>query len=154
MTTDLLPCALCKTVPELVDPNNPEPYGVDIFRATGHYGSTRYDPPMGEHLEIFICATCLDKLAAESVVKRVLHKTDSTPESSAIFRSAEDTDSDNPGNRLRIANSDVLNDYLDANRPKLGHRTVTALFERCRAASEAGKAFRPIEGNDDDDLDG
>lgn len=151
MTTGL-PCALCKVVPELVDPHNPEPYGADIFRATGHYGSTRYDPPMGEHLRLLICASCLDALTAEGVVQRVLQKTDTTPESVAIFRSAEDTDPDNPGNRIRIANDNILSDYLDANRrPDTNSHVIRDLFTRCRAASEAGKTFHPIEDTGDSD---
>lgn len=144
------PCALCKVVPELVDPCNPEPYGADIFRATGHYGSTRYDPPMGEHLRLLICASCLDTLTAEGVIHRVLHKTETTPESASIFRSAEDTDPDNPGNRLRMANDDVLSDYLGAQRVHLKPRQIQDLFKRCREASEAGKTFHPVEDCEED----
>lgn len=146
------PCALCKVVPELADPHNPEPYGADIFRATGHYGSTRYDPPTGEHLQLLICASCLDTLIAEGVILRVLHRTDKTPETASVFRSAEDTDPDNPVNRLRIANDEVLSDYLEANRrPDTSSHEIRGLFKRCRESSEAGKTFHPVEDNEDFD---
>ena len=35
-------------------------YAGDVFTATGHYGSTMYDPVFGgEHLKLTICAACL-----------------------------------------------------------------------------------------------
>jgi hypothetical protein len=69
------PCIICSKQLETVDHTSDfiveQPNGGTNFTASGHYGSTAFDPMSREHLSINICDECLTSKGGEGFVTHV-----------------------------------------------------------------------------------
>lgn len=139
-----LPCAICNNPLEAMDGNPKTPYGANVFSSSGHYGSTVYDPPGGEHIEILICAGCLKAMVESRVVARVLHRTRNDPEQRYAFNSDEDPAGDNPKNILRLENEYAMDRYCESTSGMTAE-WAQKIYEACREASKEGREFYPAD---------
>lgn len=139
-----MPCAVCGTVLEAIDGDSDIPYAGDIFTATGHYGSTMYDPVFGgEHLTLIICAPCLTGMRARGAVTRTLLGVHGASPERLIWGSPGEAERDNPRNKLRLENERALAAYAEANPQAMYPGLYAELMELCDQASLAGLAFHP-----------
>lgn len=146
-----LPCAVCRETPEAMDGNPDYPYAADIFEATGHYGSTMFDPVFGgENLQLFICATCLTGMKDAGVVRRILHPAADFPGETVIWGSDADTRSDSPWNENRLANERRAEQFLEA-KAETGSSSMvmpwlaSTVLRACNEASKRGEIFDPAD---------
>lgn len=68
-----IPCIVCKTPLENVfedDTSVNQPHGGVSFQASGHYGSTVFDPMDRTYLTISVCDDCLVGSANEGLVRK------------------------------------------------------------------------------------
>lgn len=139
-----LACAVCEAVLETVDGDPQVPYAGDIFTATGHYGSTMYDPVFGgEHLTLTICARCLTGMRVRGAVIRTLQGVNGAPDERLIWGAPGEAERDNPRNKLRLENERALAVYAEANPQTMYPGRYAELMEICDQASADGITFRP-----------
>lgn len=138
-----LPCAVCRKALEAMDGDADAPYAANIFESHGHYGSTAYDPPGGEHLELLICTDCLTAMKANSTIHRVLAATATTEEVRNLWDSAADPRTDNPWNEQRLHNEFAMSDFFDEAPEGMDDAWAKTIFAACQEASRDGKVFDP-----------
>lgn len=140
------PCAVCGTVPEAMDGDPHVPYAADIFTATGHYGSTMYDPVFGgEHITLTICESCLTGMRARGAVTRTLLGVHGAEPERLIWGAPGEAERDNPRNALRLKNERALAAYAEANPQAMYPGLYAELMELCDQASLTGVTFNPYD---------
>jgi hypothetical protein len=137
-----LPCAVCGNQIEAMDEDPSIPYKANVFTSSGHYGATAYDSFGGEHLEIFICTSCIMVMQERNSINRVLHETKSTVRQRNRWLSENDPDFDNPKNQLRLRNELKMNTYFETTQG-MTEEWATKIFAACEIASHQGEEFDP-----------
>ena len=140
------PCAVCGMVLEAMDEDPDVPYAGDVFTATGHYGSTMYDPVFGgEHLTLTICTDCLSGMRARGAVTRTLLGVHGAEPERLIWGAPGEAERDNPRNALRLKNERALAVYAGSNPQAMYPGLYAELMELCDQDSQAGVTFNPYD---------